>query len=166
MLCLLFHRRGLAMLVERVLKRISDTRSVTDHKPGQLPVDALVEAYNQKAIHVDELPNIKPESTGRELKDAIELMEPEDQVEMLHVYLLHSGEVSEPKAPVESEEVEKRHLNIWFAKGLFLLVCAVVLLICGAMIVLAVREGHANNAAFAGLLETAKEILDILVGDG
>lgn len=152
------------MLVERVLKKISDTRSVSDHKPGWLPIDALVEAYNEKAARVAELPNIEPDSTGRQLKDAIELMEPEDQVIMLNLYLVQCGEVPDPVDGDGSEVWEYRHLRIWLIKGLFILTVAVVLLICGAMIVLAVREGHADNAAFDGLLHTAKEILSIMVG--
>ena len=157
------------MLVERVLKGISDSRAVSDHKPGKLPVDYLFEEYNEKAIHVAELPNLVPESTGRELKDAIALMDPEDQVRLLYMYLQRSGDLPDKITPSEqeTEEREERHLKAWFIKGLFLLSSAVILIVTGATAMVAWREGHAtDNPAMVALWHTAKEVLTIIVGGG
>lgn len=150
------------MLVERVLKGISDTRAVTDHKPGHTAVDTLVEAYNKKVAHVDELPNMLPTSTGRELKDAIGLMDPEDQVQLLYLYLQATGELPDPNGNEDTEDQEENHLKVWLIKGLFFLTCTVILIVIGAVAVTAVREGHAtNNPALVALFHTAKEILDV-----
>jgi hypothetical protein len=160
------------MLVERVLKGISDTRAVSDHKPGRLPVDVLVEAYNKKVAHVDELPNMTPLSTGRELKEAILAMDSEDQVELLYVYLQASGElpgplpgVPVPKPEVETEDQEDHKLKIFLTKVTILLASAVILIVTGATAMVAVREGHAaNNPALVALWHTAKEVLTVITG--
>jgi hypothetical protein len=164
------------MLVERVLKGISDTRAVSDHKPGKLAVDFLLEEYNEIAIHVAELPNLGPEATGKELKDAIRMMNADDQILLLYKYLQRRGELPKDKEEIkpltkEEEQVaEERDLNglkIWLIKGIFILAAAVTLIVTGATAMVAWREGHAtDNPAMVVLWHTAKEILTIIVGGG
>lgn len=155
------------MLVERVLKGISDTRAVTDHKPGHTAVDSLVEAYNKKVAHVDELPNMLPESTGRELKDAIAMMDPEDQVQLLYLYLQACGDLPDPNGNVDTEDGEDHKLKLFVVKGLFCVAAAVILIVTGATAMVAVRDGHAtNNPALVALWHTAKEVLTVISGGG
>lgn len=153
------------MLVERILKGISDTRAVTDHKPGHMAIDDLVDAYNKKVAHVDELPNMLPESTGRQLKDAIALMDAEDQVQLLYLYLQACGDLPDPNGNLDTEDREEHKLKIFLIKGLFFLAGAVVLIVTGATAMVAIREGHAaNNPAMVALWHTAKEVLTVISG--
>lgn len=153
------------MLVERVLKGISDSRAVSDHKPGRLPVDDLVDEYMKVARLIDALPNIEPESTGRELKDGIALMDPEDQVRLLYGYLQRCGELPDPTGNLDTEDREEHKLKIFLIKGLFGLACAVILIVTGATAMVAIREGHAaNNPAMVALWHTAKEVLTVITG--
>lgn len=167
------------MLVRLVLKGISDARAVSDHKPGRLPLDDLVDEYNEKSAHVAELPTIEPTSTGQELKECIEKMDPEDQVWLLYRYLQRCGdlpkdhETKEVKTVEQEEEdagIEERdfaRLKIWLIKGIFLVSAAVVMIVVGATAMVAWREGHAtDNPAMVALWHTAKEILGVLVGGG
>jgi hypothetical protein len=160
------------MLVQRVLKGISDSRAVSDHKPGRLPLDELVDEYNEKAAHVAELPNIEPTSTGKELKAAIEMMDPEDQVLLLYKYLERMGDLPHDKkvkteTEEESEERDFTKLKVWLVKAIFLVASAVVLIVVGATAMVAWREGHAtDNPAMVALWHTAKEVLTVLVGGG
>lgn len=154
------------MLAERVLKGVSDTRAISDHKPGRFPVDELLDDYNEIAAHIDELPNLEPIATGRQLKDAINMMEPKDQIRLLYKYLQRCGELPDPTAALDTDENENQKLRLWVIVAVVMVVLAVILLLAGGVVVLAVREGHASNPAFDGLLHTAKEILDILVGRG
>lgn len=155
------------MLVERILRGISDTRVVSDHKPGNSPLDELVEQYNRKATHVDELPNITPQSTGLELKSAINLMDSEDQILLLYNYLVACDELPEP-SPLTKEAVDendRRRLQIWLVKGLFVMASAVVCIIAGAVAMIAVRHGQlADNPALIVLMDTAKDIFDVIAG--
>jgi hypothetical protein len=153
------------MLVERVLKGISDTRAVSDHKPGHTSLDVLVEAYNKKAAHVDEFPNMTPESTGRELKNAIALMDSEDQVQLLYLYLQACGDLPDPNGNLDTEDREEHKLKIFLIKGAFFLAGAVILIVTGATAMVAIREGHAaNNPALVALWHTAKEVLTVITG--
>jgi hypothetical protein len=163
------------MLVQRVLKGISDTRAVSDHKPGRLPLDDLVDEYNEKSARVAELPTIEPSSTGKQLKDAIDMMDPEDQVWLLYRYLQRCDdlpkdrpaqevkELKEEESEIESRDFQR--LKIWLIKAAFLVSAAVVLIVVGATAMVAWREGHAtDNPAMSVLWHTAKEILGVLVG--
>ncbi|BDD79593.1 hypothetical protein [Burkholderia phage FLC9] len=166
------------MLVQRVLKGISDTRAVSDHKPGRLPLDDLVDEYNEKSARVAELPTIEPTSTGKELKDAIDMMDPEDQVWLLYRYLQRCDDLPKDRETAkevkelkeEESEIETRdlqRLKIWLIKGSFIIAAAVVLIVVGATAMVAWREGHAtDNPAMSVLWHTAKEILSVLVGGG
>jgi hypothetical protein len=166
------------MLVQRVLKGISDTRAVSDHKPGRLPLDDLVDEYNEKSAHVAELPTIEPTSTGKELKESIEKMDPEDQVWLLYRYLQRCDDLPKDHAPKEVKTLDEEEeadleprdfarLKIWLIKGIFLVSAAVVLIVVGATAMVAWREGHAtDNPAMVALWHTAKEILGVLVGGG
>ena len=155
------------MLVERVLKGVSDTRAVSDHKPGHLPIDDLVDEYMKIARHVDAYPNIEPESTGRQLKDGIELLDPEDQVRLLYNYLQRCGDLPDPNGNVDTEDREERKLKFFVIAALTIVASAVILIVTGATAVVAVREGHAsNNPALIALWHTAKEVLTVISGGG
>lgn len=151
------------MLVEQILKGIGDKRLLSDHKPGPSPLDDLIQGYSKKAAHNDDLPNLAEEATGRDLKNAIKLMDPEDQVTLLYKYSQATGSLMDPSVYSEHpKDAEERRLRHWFIKAGFYLAAVLLLMVTGAVVVLGSLRGEMSNPLASGILSTALEILKLI----
>lgn len=147
-------------LLEAILAGISDTRVLSDHDSGPSPLDELVKGYRREAKHDDRLPVITRESTGRELKDAIQELSPELQVSLLQSYNHATKNLSTPTEydpKVLKEQTKSLRNQIWWLAGVVLFFMISVLV--GATVATAVHMNViSEGAALKNLLETAKEI--------
>lgn len=152
-------------LLEAILAGISDTRALGDHDGGPSPLDELVKGYQREAKNDDRLPAITRESTGRELKDAIELVRPEVQVALLQAYNYATKNLSTPTEydpKVLKEQTKSLRNQIWWLAGVLLFFMVSVLV--GTTVATAVHMNViSEGAALKNLLETAKEIVMLLL---
>lgn len=148
-------------LLEALLAGISDTRVLGEHDAGPSPLDELIKAYQREAQNDDRLPAITPESTGRDLKDAVEQLKPELQVQLLARYNHATKNLSTPTEydpKVLKEQTKALRNQIWWLAGC--LVFFMISVLIGVTVATAVHMNViSEGAALKNLLETAKEII-------
>lgn len=147
-------------LVREVLKGVSDTRLLTDHKEGPSPLKDLIKAYSAKAAHNDNAANLTELSVGTDLKDGIEHLECEDQVELMHDYLVKAKKI----LPTETEaQIEERRIRNLAVRSFIYVTIVVVVLFIGAITAIAVRSGKLpSNEVFGTFLDFAGEIVSLI----
>lgn len=147
-------------LVREVLSGVSDTRLLVDHKEGPTPLHDLIKSYTAKAAHNDNAPNLTETSVGTDLKDGIEKLECEDQVEMLHDYLVKAKRI----LPTETEaQIEERRVKNLAVRSFIYVTILVVVLFIGAITAIAVRSGRLpSNEVFGTFLEFVGEIVSFI----
>ncbi len=139
-------------LQRKILKGIDDHRPVLSHSDQRGPLNELIEQYMLHAIHNDALPNITNLTTGLELKSALELLDPELELELvkrysdaqravLYPHLTLAAAV--PEAPEKAEGRKLRH---------FLIKSAVVssYLFIGGVLFAAYRGGGLGDSKVIG----------------
>jgi hypothetical protein len=146
-------------LLRRVLEGISDTRLLSDHKDGPSPLRLLIKAYSAKAEHNDNAPNVTPTFTGADLKDGIEKLEPECQIELLHEYLVAAKKIS---PSVSEEEVEDRKIWRLAIKLVMFTTAVIVILLVGAGVAIAVRRGELNVELLKNVLEFITDVIETI----
>lgn len=154
------------MLVHAILKGIADTRTIDAHISIPSPLRDLIEQYNKIARNDDRLPAILASSTGKELKDAVNLMDPEIQVAMLHKYSIATKTLDTPTVyaedPIKSDE---RRFRLYVAKVLVTGLIVLMLVVIGAVIALSVKSGAlANEGLISTIMTTATEIIKVMIG--
>lgn len=152
------------MLIEQILKGVGDKRLLSDHKPGPSPLDDLIQSYSKIASINDDLPNLEETATGRDLKDAIRLMAPKDQVALLYRYCQAIGDLKEPER--YDVAIEEHRGRWWLIKGAFFLAAFLMTLIGGGVIVVGAMRGDMTNPAATGLLNSAMEIFKLIFSSG
>jgi hypothetical protein len=152
-------------LLEAILAGLSDTRMLGDHTGGPSPLDELIKGYHRAAKNDDRLPAISGDSTGRELKDALSLLAPEMQVELLARYnhatknLLTPTEY-DPK--VISAETKGLRSQIYWLGGILLFFMLSVLI--GVVLTTAVHmQVISEGSALHNLIGSAKEIIELFL---
>lgn len=148
-------------LTEKVFKGIDDTRSVRAHAERSVALKHLLLSYEELAKVDASIPNLTDATTGRELKDAFEMLETESQLRMLNNYwfTLH-GRSSETEAARD----ERKHKH-WLIKAGVVFTGGLILVITGAVIGLANKSGTMpDNAVLTGILKTAGEVLKVIIG--
>lgn len=145
-------------LNERILKDIRDDSLVLSKAESRGPLNELVDAYMIHALNNDNLPNITVATTGRELKDALELLEPDIELELLKNYSDAQTEILYPhlkKASVESAEaVAKRNLNHSLIKMSFMTLLFVLIAGVGAVGAIAFKSGNLPDAKLVTVFMT------------
>lgn len=141
------------ILVRSILKGLADDRALDGHVATASPVRDLVEQYNKIAIHDDNLPKITALSTGLQLKDSIGLLEPEDQVALLHKYTVA---IKSPEKPDEYKEdaskADVRKMRMFVFKACVVLLAIFVCVMLGVTATVAVKSGTMPNDG--GVLKT------------
>lgn len=138
-------------LQRRILKGIDDQRPVLDHSEKRGPLNELIDAYMFHAIHNDALPNVTVATTGAQLKDALELLEPEIELELLKKYSDGQRAILYPHLKLANmhespEKVEERRLRHWLIKTGFILVN----LFIGGVFFAAYRSGDLPDSKVVG----------------
>ena len=139
-------------LQRKILKGINDQRPVLTHSDKRGPLNELIDQYMLHAIHNDALPNINNLTTGQELKEALELLEPEVELELIKnysdsqraIFFPHLKPVSSvPEAP---EKVDERKLKHFLIKAGF--IC--MNLFVGGVLFAAYRAGGLPDSKVIG----------------
>jgi len=153
-------------LVRAILRGIADDRPIDRHISIASPLRDLIEQYNKVAITDDNLPPITALSKGSELKEAIDKMDPEIQVKLLHKYSQSTKTLNEPTTYAEEpSKVEERKFKIWVAKIALLFVSILMLVVIGAIIAISVKSGTiANEGLISTIMTAATEIIKVALG--
>ena len=150
-------------LTEKVLKGIDDTRPVHMHADRSAALKAFLNSYDEQTKLDGTLPVLTPSTSGRELKDAFNMLELEIQLKMLSSYwnTVHGRNT-------ESEAVrDERRQRHWMIKAGTIFAGSLALVVVGAMMAIANKNGELPDSAILnGLLKTAGEILKVIIGAG
>lgn len=147
-------------LVRTVLAGVSDGMKLSDHKAGPTPLHRLLKLYEEKASRNDAAPNPTPDFTGADLKNGIEKLSVEDQVELVYGYLENCNRLAPIESPAEVEDRKLKHLAVKiFLWGSLV----VILMLFGAVTAIAVRTGALpSNEVVSTFLEFAGDIVDVI----
>lgn len=153
------------MLVHAILKGVSDDRQVIAHLSVASPLRDLVERYNKIAANDDNLPPVLSSTTGRELKAAISMMEPEDQLVILHKYSLATKTLDLPEVYAEDPvKADERKFRLFVGKAMIIGFVILMLVVVGAVIALSVKSGAlANEGLISTIMKTAGEIIKLIL---
>lgn len=154
-------------LHERILKGVKDDSLVLAKAETRGPLHELIDAYMVYAIHDDQLPNITVATTGRELKDALELLEPDIELELLKKYSDAQTAILyphlKPAAAVETAEVvAKRNLRHWLIKWISIVMLIFFLGGIGAVTTIGYRTGHIDNKLITVFVSFAGDIAKLI----
>jgi hypothetical protein len=149
------------MLLAAVLEGIGDDVILSSHPFIPVALRDLIKHYNRLAINNDHLPAITEHTTGAELKEALRLLSPKDQLEILYNYnraTAGGGSAS----PVETKEQrEIREVATRLALGGLALIS---MLLVGAVISVAVMSGVVTDMTIARtLVSTAADIIKFIL---
>lgn len=147
-------------LIERILRGVHDQQPVAPHAERSPALKAFLVSYEEQTVVDVTLPVLTHLTSGRELKDAFDMLEPGVQLEMLTVYwrAIHGGSVETVAAENEREQMR------WVVKYGLIFIAAVTVLIAGMIIALASKSGKFENPVTNGILSTAGEILKVIIG--
>lgn len=152
-------------LLETVLAGISDTLAVSEHAAGPSPFNELVRDYAKQCERDDRLPKISGASTGRELKDAIALLDPVLQLALLNHYAHATKDLDSPSEydpSVLNTQTKALRTQVYWIGGTLLFFMLAVLV--GATVATAVHMNVISEGeAVKNLLETAKSIVEVFL---
>jgi hypothetical protein len=147
-------------LVKAVLCGVSDTRLLADHKPSAAPLHNLIKVYREKSAHNDNAPNLTDLSTGLDLKEGIEKLSEEDQIVLLHQYLVDSKRILPEETPAQ---IEDRQLKRFVIKAAVWIIGFIAVMLFGAVTAIAYRSGVLpSNEVIGTFLEFAGEIVHVI----
>lgn len=150
--------------IKQLLKSIPDAHVIGEFLSISAPVKDLVDGYNKIANEDgNDLVPITEESTGADLKEALEKLDMADQVRLLAAYGeamkhrdTHSLYVEDP------EKRDERQLRIWVVKAFTTFVMFIGTLIIGAVVAMGWRTGVMDGAIVNGVMSTATEIFKLI----
>jgi hypothetical protein len=152
-------------LLEAVLAGISDTLTMGAHPAGPSPFNELLKAYQFQCGRDDRLPKVNNDSTGRELKDAIALLDPVMQVSLLNRYAHATKDLDSPTEydpDVLKTQSKSLVTGVYWLVGFVLFFMLAVLV--GVIIVTAVHMNVITEGeAIHNLLETAKDCVEAFI---
>lgn len=154
-------------LCERILSGVRDDSLVLSKAESRGPLHELIDAYMLYAIHNDLLPNITVATTGRELKDALELLEPDIELELLRKYSDAQTAILYPhlkKATEESAEVvASRNLRHTLIKMVTITALILVITGVGAVSAVAYRNGKLpDNKVITVFMQFATDVAKLI----
>ena len=158
------------MLSSAILRGVDDAKKLGFDLQAPSPLRDLVQAYNKKAVGGNILPVITTESTGLELKNAIEMLDPRDQVSLLHKYSNDTGDLDTPTTYVDDpDSASKRKMRELAIKtGLFLFIIFIsgTLSIAGVMFAQGkdITSSPVLKAIAGPVLELIKMIIQTALG--
>lgn len=169
-------------LFEQIFIDLVDDKPVLAHKSKDSAVAQLVREYAGYSRRIERLPDMTPDSTGRDLKSAIALMAPEDQVKLAYHYYLHQGTLEAdtsvivgppaPEHPVVEEpatvEKDEQYLRMWVLWIFAGLTAAFFFLIMGAALAYTFKRGPnaTDDPVFGGLLSIAAKAAEFFLSIG
>lgn len=80
--------------ITKALDAIPDDFVLSQRKTGDVALNTLISEYNAMAMASSSLTEIKEESTGKDLKEAIDKLSYEERIQLIHDYLSECGRIS------------------------------------------------------------------------
>lgn len=152
-------------LQRRILKGIDDQRPVLSHSDKRGPLNELIDQYMLHAIHNDALPNITNLTTGLELKQALELLDAELELELIKNYADAQRAVLFPhlklatSIPEAPEKAETRKLKHFLIKTAFI----TLQLFIGGVLFAAYRAGGLPDSKVIGpIMSTVSDVAKLI----
>lgn len=152
-------------LVHSILKGIADDRALDGHFHAASPLRDFVEHYNKIALHDDNLPKITALSTGLQLKEAVSLLDAEEQVALLHKYSKATKTLDTPDEYREDPaKVEMRKMRMFMFKMCVWFLALLSVIMIGLTVFFAFKHGNmTNEGVFSTLIKTIGEILKVIL---
>jgi hypothetical protein len=153
------------MLVQSILKGLRDERALAAHVAVASPTRDLVEQYNKIALYDDNLPKITALSTGRQLKEGIEMLDPQDQVTLLHKYSMAIKSLDTPDEYSDTMNAsEKRQMRLFAFRACVIVLAMITLIMVGVTLTVAVKSNSLpNDSALKGIVSTIGEIVKFIL---
>lgn len=150
-------------LIEQILDDIDDQHALEESRLSSNAVlKQLVDDYQYYASMDQRLPDFNPVWTGAEIKQHIALLKPEQQLALLYDYM----EGRDEKLDERRGNPDKK-LKRWLLKGGAITIAVCLVMLFGAITVIAVRSGTLpSNGVVEAFLETATEITKLLFSKG
>lgn len=152
-------------LQRRILKGIDDQRPVLSHSEKRGPLNELIDQYMIHAIHNDVLPNITNLTTGLELKEALELLDAELELELIKRYSDSQRAVLYPhlklatSIPESPDKVAERGLKHFLIKATVM----TAYLFIGGVLFAAYRSGGLGDSKVIGpIMSTVSDVAKLI----
>lgn len=156
-------------LQRRILRTIDDAKPVLSHSDQNQPLKDLIASYMVHAVHNDQLPNITNLTTGLELKEALELLEPDVELDLLKQYSDGRRAALYPHLkPVSSfgesqAAIDERRQRHWMARFFMMTGTVLVLMIAGGVITLGYKAGAMpDSKVFSSIMTTVSDIAKLI----
>ncbi|WP_144106746.1 hypothetical protein [Paraburkholderia sp. BCC1886] len=150
-------------LVDSILCGIDDESLLDRQIAGPSPLTEVVLAYRALSVPRLDLRNLDARSTGRDLKDAIKSLDPEQQVAILARYSKATKDLTTPNEydpKVLKEKTKSLQRQIYWLGGAFVFFLFAVMI--GLVLATAVHMGVLSSGqALSGMLDTAKQIVEL-----
>jgi hypothetical protein len=131
-------------LVTAILKSVSNSKKLAHYPTTASPFNTLIASYKKLAEGDPSLPDLTEASTGYDLKNALNCLDPYDQLRLLHAYVEPSG----PVIPTEDvAAVEERKLRHWIIRFSMATCASLAWLVVGGIVAISIRSGALPEGA-------------------
>lgn len=157
--------------IKTILDSLNDERVLRNRRPDATPLDDLIDAYTMLVQSRPNLLPYNPEWTGQHFKNALTLLEPEDQRALFSAMYGRTG-----KYPVDawtyatenpqacSTSLEDRHMRIWLMKWLITTSTILGIMLIGGVIALLLKNGVSQNSGLANqVVSTTVEVFKLVL---
>lgn len=157
--------------IKTILDTLPSERVLRNRRPDATPLDDLIEAY---ALLVQNRPGLLPYSaewTGQHFKNALSLLEPEDQRALFSSIYARTGKYpadawtyTDENPASRGNDLEDRHMRIWLTKWLITTSTVLGLMLIGGVIALLLKNGVSQNSGLPSqVISTAAEIIKLVL---
>ena len=147
-------------LVTAILKGVSNSRKLAHYPQAITPLSTLIASYMKLAAIDPSLPKLVENSTGYDLKAALNCLEPYDQIRLLFAYIEPAGMACPTEDVAVAEERKLRHWVVRFSLGL---VASLSWLVFGGFVAISVRSGAIPDSAIgSGFMTLITEVMRLI----
>jgi len=146
--------------VDRALEQIPDDFIVRNKREKEEGITKLLSTYKKYSDKSSFYPEITPESTGYEIKEAIKKMKFVEQIEMAYIFLLYSGKLHE----VFDYEQETKRWRIRFLQwGGYTVLFLFVAIIGGVVTAGVIRNDIDSNEFIRMFMDLVNKFTEMFV---
>lgn len=146
--------------VDRALEQIPDDFIVKNKREKEEGITKLLSTYKKYSDKSSFYPEITPETTGYEIKEAIKKMKFVEQIEMAYIFLLYSGKLHE----VFDYEQETKRWRIRFLQwGGYSLLFLFVAIIGGVVTAGVIRNDIDSNEFIRMFMDLVNKFTEMFV---
>lgn len=158
------------MLLNQILSDIGDDKLLSDYRdeasePLAKAVLGLVSDYRDKGLSNTHYRSLPANATGADLKQAIALMDSEDQISLIYQYnATRRGAVADGQTCLENpKDRDERQFRHSILRVVVYVVCGCLMMMVGAVCAIGIRTGVITGGPFLdAFLATVMEAIKIL----